>query len=52
MTETKQSNIRLSKADHKNLDAVKKVMRSRNIPENLITKSSAIQFALAEVAKR
>lgn len=51
MAETPQSTVRLTKADHKNIDKVKVIMKSKNIPENSITRSSAIQFALAETAK-
>ena len=49
--DTKQTNIRLNKNDIKNIDAIKALMRKANIPENLITKSSAIQWALAVTAK-
>jgi hypothetical protein len=45
------SSIRLNKADIKNIDAVKVLMHKANIPENLVTKSSAIQWALAQTAK-
>lgn len=51
-TDTRQTNIRLNKTDIKNIDAVKTLMLQANIPENLVTKSSAIQWALAQMAKK
>lgn len=50
-TDMKQNNVRLNKTDIKNIDAVKILMVKANIPENLVTKSSAIQWALAQTAK-
>jgi hypothetical protein len=48
---TRQTNVRLNKTDIKNIDAIKILMHKANIPENLVTKSSAIQWALAQTAK-
>jgi hypothetical protein len=48
---TRQTNIRLNKTDIKNIDSIKILMHKANIPENLVTKSSAIQWALAQTAK-
>ena len=49
--DTRQNNIRLNKNDIKNIAAVKVLMQAANIPENLITKSSAIQWSLAQTAR-
>ena len=43
--------LRLSKDGHKNIDKIKKIMKSMNMPDSAITRSSAIEFALAETAK-
>lgn len=43
--------VRLNKADYKNITAIKALMRKASIPNNLITLSSAIQWALAQMAQ-
>lgn len=51
MAETPQQTIRLSKEAHKNIDRIKRMMKSLNLPDSAISRSSAIEFALAKTAE-